>query len=217
MKLLIKIFLTLLILFSSTFFILKFTDLLTIDSVKSWFESVQNMSPLIIGLLVAGLLMVDLYLSVPTMAVVILSGYFMGFWQGMIASLIGLLLAGILGYLLSWKFGMKLIKKISDNQKEYDEMQQLFNSNAKIVLVLCRALPMLPEISSCLAGINRMPFKQFLLWYLFGSLPYTVIAAYSGSISDINNPWPAIYTAIGILGLMAVVWLYVIRRRKILQ
>jgi uncharacterized membrane protein YdjX (TVP38/TMEM64 family) len=195
--------------------VLRFTDFLTIDTIKNWFEYVEQLSPFLISLLVIGLLMIDLYLSVPTLAVVILSGYYLGFWQGVLASLIGLLLAGLIGFWLSSKFGMKLIKKISDDEKDFNEMQQLFNSNAKIVLLLCRALPMLPEISSCLAGMNRMPFKQYLLWYLFGTLPYVVIATYSGSLSDINNPWPAIYTAISILGIMSIAWFYVIRKRKI--
>jgi uncharacterized membrane protein YdjX (TVP38/TMEM64 family) len=213
MKLLIKIFLILLITFSSTFVILKLTDSLTVEKIKFLFESIRTMSPLIIGLLVAGLLMIDLYLSIPTLAVVIFSGFFMGFIGGAIASSIGLLLAGTFGYWLSWKFGERLIKKLSGNEKEFVEMQNIFNSNAKVVLVLCRALPMLPEISSCLAGINKMPFKQYLFWYTLGSIPYVIIASYSGSVSDIDNPWPAIYAAIGILGLMSVIWLFIIKRK----
>jgi uncharacterized membrane protein YdjX (TVP38/TMEM64 family) len=215
MKLLLKIFLILLIAFSSTFIVLNITELLTISTIKDWFHTIHNFSPLVIALFVIGLLMIDLYLSVPTLPVVILAGYYLGFWEGAIASITGLLLAGILGYTLSRKFGLTLIQKLYTNQKELDEMKQLFNSNAKLVFLFCRALPMLPEITSCLAGVNKMPIKQYLFWYLLGTVPYVLIASFSGSLSDIHNPWPAIYTGIGLLSVMGLVWFVAIHKRKL--
>ena len=71
------------------------------------------------------------------------------------------------------------------------------------MILLSRVLPILPEVSACMSGISKMKFSQFFLAWTLNTIPYGLIAAYSGSISSINNPKPAIYAAIA---MYAVLW-----------
>jgi uncharacterized membrane protein YdjX (TVP38/TMEM64 family) len=65
-------------------------------------------------------------------------------------------------------------------------------------------MPILPEVTACLAGMTGMPFTKFLLAWSLSSVPYVLIASYAGSISSIDNPKPAILAA---LVLSAAFWL----------
>ena len=82
---------------------------------------------------------------------------------------------------------------VCKNESEQIGMIHLFQTLGPLSLLLCRAAPMLPEITSCLAGTTRMPFWKYVLYYALGSLPYSAIAVYSGSISTVDNLIYTIY------------------------
>ena len=75
-----------------------------------------------------------------------------------------------------------------------------------MVLFVCQALPILPELSCTLAGISRMRFSRFFFGYAVGVVPFAFIVAYAGSISSPSNPGPAIYTAIGVSVALLLLW-----------
>jgi len=108
-----------------------------------------------------------------------------------------------MGYFLSFKYGKKGLHLISKNAKEQEEMQQLFEQYGTSMIILSRAVPMLPEISSALAGVTKMPFHKFVTAWLLSSLPYVVVLSYVGSMSNLENPLPAL---LGVGGLTLLLW-----------
>ena len=176
------------------------------EDIKGWLEYALELSPWIVGLIIVSLMLIDLFIAIPTLSLTILSGFFLGLELGVLYSTLGMLGAGTLGYLISRFHGEKLLKFITKDEAQVMEMKELFTQFGPFSLMLCRAAPMLPEVTSCLAGVTKMPYLKYLLFYLIGTLPYSIIAAYSGSISSVDNPSPAIFTFIGIFGGLTLIW-----------
>jgi len=203
MNLLLKLIALFVTLFLAIFLVVKLFGLLSLDEIQTWFEAIQNQPSYVVGGLVTLLLFVDLFLSIPTMATVLLAGYFLGFFMGALYALLGLAMASFTGYFLSLKYGEKGLHLISKNAKEQEEMQQLFEQYGTSMIILSRAVPMLPEISSALAGVTKMPFHKFVTAWLLSSLPYVVVLSYVGSMSNLENPLPAL---LGVGGLTLLLW-----------
>ena len=215
MKLLIKTVLILAAIFTSTLLLIKFSGVLTIEDIKQLFETLKSQPSHILGAFIILFLFIDLFIAVPTMTIIILAGYFIGFELAVFYTFIGVLCASLTGYFLSRKYGMKILDKLSSNEEQKLEMRELFNKHGVLVLILSRAVPMLPEISSCLAGTCKMSLKRFLFAWSLGTIPYLCVIAYAGSISNLDNPMPAIYAALGITLLFWFLWLIFINSNKI--
>ena len=192
--------------FTLTLLVFKVFDLLTVEDIKAWLTQLQHAPHWVIGLFIISLLIVDLFIAVPTLSLTILSGFFVGVELGVLYSSVGMAGAGTLGYGLSRYKGESFLKKLCKNDEELSDMKSLFSAHGPMALSLCRAAPMLPEISSCLAGVTKMPFRKYILFYLLGTIPYAIIAAYAGSISSIDNPSPAFYTFIGMFVVLTLAW-----------
>ena len=191
------------VIFGSTFMIARVTGVLTVENVKLWLEMVQASRPGWVAGVVITLLFIDIIVSVPTLTITILAGFFLGFPLGFAASITGMSLAAFLGYGLSWRWGKLVIRAIIKDEEEHTTLQETFLRSGPPMIVLSRAAPMLPEITACLAGATRMPFQRYLLFYLLSTLPYAAIASYAGSVSTIDSPQPAIFAA---LFLYSVLW-----------
>ena len=166
----------------------------------------KALSPIYVGAVVALLLFADLFIAVPTLTVIILSGYFLGHAYGAFAALLGVILAGICGYTLSRYYGDAILGFLVKEQSKRDDAISTFKKHGVMMILLSRAMPILPEITACLSGMTRMNFSKFLLAWLISSVPYVLIASYAGSISSIENPKPAIFAAIGISALLWISW-----------
>lgn len=212
MKQLITIALILAAAFASTFIIIKATGVLTIDDIKHWLTMASEINPVYVVLTVIVLLFADLFIAVPTLTICILSGYFLGWLTGGLASTTGMMLAGISGYWICRAVGQKLLIKIYKDPKKLAEMQNIFSEHSTSVILMCRAMPILPEVVSCLAGANKMSFFRFMVYYSISTVPYSFIAAYAGSRSSLANPTPAILTAIGISLTLWLSWFFFLRR-----
>lgn len=204
---LIRIILTLCAFFATTFLLVRLTGLFSIEKVSIWLEKAQNIDLVFLFMVVVILLFSDLFFAVTTLSITFLSGYFLGFIYGGIAATIGMLLAGITGYIISRKFGETILKKIVKSKNKWKEAIANFNKYGMAMILLSRVSPILPEVSACMAGMTGMRFKRFFLAWCLNTIPYAIIAAYSGSISSISNPKPAIYTAIVIYILLWMGWL----------
>jgi len=211
---LIKIFLIIATIFISIFFIMKFTGILSIEQIKELLQQAKNVSPFYVGALVIALLFIDLFIAIPTLTTIILAGYFLGFMLGALFSIIGILLAGTIGYILSRRYGDKiLLFLIKDDTQRIDAIET-FHKHGFVTILLSRAIPLLPEASACLSGITKMGFKKFLLAWLLSAIPYVLIISYAGSISTIDDPKPAIITAIGISVFFWISWFFYHKKHK---
>ncbi|NQU56817.1 MAG: VTT domain-containing protein [Rhodospirillales bacterium] len=214
MKQLITTALGLALLFSSTFIIIKMTDVLTLDDIKAILNTAHETAPVYVAATIILFLIADLFIAVPTLTVTILGGYFLGFPYGFLAGATGLLTAGTLGYAITYFYGPELLRRIYKDAAKQAEMAAIFARYGGIVLVICRAMPILPEISCCLAGATRMPFWKFFTAFLLGTIPYALIATYAGSRSSLDDPKPAIFAAMGLSVLLAAAWMILLRHFK---
>lgn len=183
--------------FASTFFVVNTMGWLTLDHIESWLTHANTLNALTVAAIVIALLFLDLFIAVPTLSIMLLGGYFAGAMVGGIAAFTGTLLAGVGGYVLSTLFGGKLVNVVVRDEEKRDALRTLFCRHGVVMILLSRAMPILPEVTACMSGISRMKFMTFLLAWCAVNLPYTFIAAYAGSISTLENPKPAILTAIG--------------------
>jgi uncharacterized membrane protein YdjX (TVP38/TMEM64 family) len=206
MRQLITLALGLMAIFASTFVIIKLTGVLTLDDIKHWLNLAAEANPLAVALTIIILLTCDLFIAVPTLSVCILAGYFLGFFWGGISASVGMLCTGTLGYWICYCYGPGLLQKIYRDEKKRQEMQQLFNQQGKKIILISRAMPMLPEICACLAGSNRLPFPEFLFLFSIATFPYGFVAAFAGSHSSIENPLPALITAILVPLILWLCW-----------
>lgn len=214
MKALIKVFVVLFLFFTFTFLVIKYFELLSIEDIKFYLNQAKELSPLYLGLLVSFFLFLDLFIAVPTLSIIILSGYFLGFGYGFAFSLLGVSLAGMSGYGLSYKFGNKFLNFLIKDKEQKKEMTKTFNKHGTAMILLSRAMPILPEASACLSGFTKMKFKKFALAWYISSVPYILIATYSGSISSIDNPTPAILTGIGLSLFFWTMWFIYHKKHK---
>ncbi|MCU7844874.1 MAG: VTT domain-containing protein [Candidatus Thiodiazotropha sp. (ex Monitilora ramsayi)] len=214
MKPLIKLFLIIAACFAVTFLVIKLSGILTIEQIESWLKMAREASPIYVGSIVALLLFADLFIAIPTLTVTILSGYFLGHAYGAVAALGGTMLAGICGYLLSRFYGEAILGFLLRDEEKRNEAIHTFQRHGFAMILLSRAMPILPETAACLSGMTRMPFYRFLAAWSVSTVPYVLIASYAGSVSSINNPKPAIFTAIGISTLLWLAWFIYHRRHN---
>ncbi|MFC3120790.1 TVP38/TMEM64 family protein [Agaribacter flavus] len=198
MKSLLKAMLALALCFASTFVLLNFSGLVTVEKIESWLAHAQTVNPIFVASLVSFLLFIDLFIAMPTLTVMIIGGYFLGWQLGAFSAISGILLAGICGYGLSAKYGDRIIALIIKDPLKRTEVTKTYQQHGPVIILLSRAVPILPEVSACMAGMTKMPFGKFLVFWLISTVPYGLIATYAGSISTLENPKPAILAAVGL-------------------
>ncbi|WP_298469438.1 VTT domain-containing protein [uncultured Erythrobacter sp.] len=203
MKTLLKVMVTIAAIFASTFILGRVLGILNEDNVRDWLEIASTLSALTVVAVVVGLLAIDLFVAVPTLTIVILGSYFLGFEMGFAAAMTGSAIAAFGGYAICGRWGEGALAKVIRDEDERAEMRGAFTSHGPGMIMLSRAAPILPEVTACMAGMTRMPLPRFAMFWVVGSLPYMGIAAYAGSVSTLEDPRPAIFAA---LGLYAVMW-----------
>jgi uncharacterized membrane protein YdjX (TVP38/TMEM64 family) len=208
----LKVAAVLAIAFALTLPLLRGTGLITEDGVRAFLESAHQIHPGWLALIVILLLLFDLFVAIPTMTTILIAGYFMGPLFGGLASAVGLMLLGTTGYGLGRRLGRPILLRLFKDERRLADIETAFQRNDLLVLFACQALPILPEVSACLAGVSRMPFARFCLGFGVGVVPFAFIVAWAGSVSTLNNPAPAIYTAIGVSVTLLLVWTALQRR-----
>ncbi len=200
--------------FALTFLLVKATGMLSVEQIETWLAQAKGLSPYYIGCVVVLLLLTDLFIAVPTMTTIMLAGYFIGFPNGAIASLIGLMLAGLTGYGLSHMFGDRLFAFLIKKEDARHDAKATFRQYSVIMVLLSRATPILPEVTACLAGMTNMKFSKFILAWSASIIPYALIISYAGSVSSLDNPMPAVYAATGISVTLWIGWYLFNAKRK---
>jgi len=214
MKSLIKLYLIIIGVFALIFALVNLTGLLSVADIKAYLEQIQQANPYKIALIVAVLLASDVFLSVPTILIVTYAGHILGFELGLAASTVGMLISGSIAYILCRLSGNKMLRLLIKDKKQIDEVNSIFHRMGFGMLIIARALPMLPEATCCLSGMMKFNFIKFLSYYLLGTLPYAVVLTYLGSISSADNPYPA-FVGIGIVYvILYLLWFFKLRHSK---
>lgn len=160
---------------------------------------------------VFALLAADLALPVPSSVVITLAGMALGWGQGALASAAGMLAGSLIGYGLCALLGRRALRRMAD-AGELARAQAFMDRYGAWAMVIGRAVPMVPEIISCLAGLVRFPFPRFVALTLAGIVPYALVLAWAGAAgADGGHPaLPLLALAIPGLGLL---WLRLRRPR----
>ena len=203
MKPLIKVMLILGCLFALTFVAGRLLGILTVENVQNWLEWAARVDPLVVAGIIVLLLFADLFVAVPTLTITILAGFLLGFPMGAAAAFIGMSLAAFSGYGISRIWGQRGIAFVVKDADDRAALTNSFQSGGPFMIMLSRAVPIVTEVSACMAGATRMPLARYCTFFAVGTVPYVLIATYAGSISSLDDPAP---TIIAVLGLNAVLW-----------
>lgn len=216
MRALFKVVLTLGLFFTSTFLIAKVAGVFDLGEFRAFVEGLrEDGAPAWMGVAFAALLFADLFIAVPTLEISILSGHLLGFPAGFVFGLIGVSAAGLAGYGLSrWK-GEIVVRWILRDVDEREDLHRTFRRYGVVMIFLSRALPVLPEVSACLAGVTGMPLRRFLLAWWAVNIPYMALATWSGSVSSFTDPFPAIVAAVGLSVVFWAAWMLFRRRTRL--
>lgn len=130
----------------------------------------------------------DLILPVPGTIVISALGYIYGFLIGGLVATTGLVVAGLLGYGVGWLFGERTARRWL-GARDFERGRLHFASGGGWVVAMSRALPILPEVISCTAGLVRMPFKRFVVALVCGSVPMGFLFAAIGQAGHDAPEW----------------------------
>jgi len=155
--------------------------------------------------LLIGLLAADLFLPVPSSLVMVLSGAAFGVLWGSIFSLIGSIGGEWLGFELVRRYGLSASRRLVGDE-DLSKMRAIMAKHGAAAVLVTRALPVVMETMSVVAGLSTMPRRSFLLASLAGTLPVAVIYAYAGAVSrDVSSIVPAVVILVAVAGA-AWVW-----------
>jgi uncharacterized membrane protein YdjX (TVP38/TMEM64 family) len=135
--------------------------------------------PLMAGMFVL-LLTADLLLPVPSTVVMAVSGMVFGKGTGAVINGVGSVGGALLGYLLCRRFGAAAFQRFVGEQ-DLPGLRARFETRGAWVVILSRAVPMVTETVSCLAGLVGMPLPLFLALTVAGSVPLGFVYAWAGA------------------------------------
>lgn len=155
------------------------------------------------GVAVVVLLISDLFLPIPATPVMSAAGLVYGWFIGGLLSAGGTFLAGVLAYVLCRFVGHRAAERIV-GPADLAKGERLFARRGAWIVALSRALPVLPEIVSCLAGLTRMPARAFVVSLACGSVPLGFIYAAIGA-AGVDRPGLALALS---AALPALLWMF---------
>jgi uncharacterized membrane protein YdjX (TVP38/TMEM64 family) len=135
-----------------------------------------------------GLLVADLVLPVPGTVVMSALGFVYGMWFGGLVAAAGSMLAGLAGYGVGRCFGERTARRWLGD-RDYEKGRLLFGRGGGWLVALSRALPILPEVMACTAGLVRMPFRKFVAALACGSLPLALSVVIPAGLWAVARRW----------------------------
>lgn len=127
-----------------------------------------------------GLIVADLFVPLPSPAVMAAMGLIYGSVLGGGIASLGSFLAALVGYALCRAIGPRAASWIA-GPEQIERLSGFFERNGMWAIAVSRFIPAVPEILACLAGLTRMPFARFCAGNLIGSISVGFINAYFGA------------------------------------
>jgi len=149
------------------------------ESYRQWLLSVRSYAWLV-GI---GLIVCDLFLPIPTLPILAAMGTLYGTFTGGIIATVGLVLAGVVAYGLARLVGLKAARFLA-SRSELSDLQRFFDSWGAAGIIATRALPVVPEVMTVLAGLARMHLGRFLLSLFLGSAAVGFALAWVGESTE---------------------------------
>ena len=98
--------------------------------------------------------------------------------------------AGVIGSIISYWLGsyggrpllLKYGKYIFFNEHKFTLAENMFNKYGGAAVLICRCLPGVRTFISFPAGVARYPFWKFVIFTVIGTIPWTLLLVWAGSI-----------------------------------
>lgn len=159
-------------------------------------------SPSVVMGWVIGLLAADMFLPVPSSAVITYAGGLLGVLAGTLTAWVGLSLGAVGGFGLARLFGESIARRFSESD-DIERMSRFTQRYGATALVLTRALPILAEACVLMLGAGRLSWRQFLLPMLASNLLLSLTYAACGAYFQDSNAFPVAIIASGAVPLIA--------------
>lgn len=175
----------------------------TLEGTTAWMEHAGSWA----GFAGMGLLVADLVLPMPGTIVMAALGWIYGPCLGGIFAFAGQMLASCAGYGVGRLCGEKFVRRWLGD-RDFEKGRRFFGAGGGGLVAISRALPILPEVVSCMAGLSRMPVTRFFLASTCGNLPMAFVFSFIGA-SGKDAPWWAVGASVvvpGALWLAAAGW-----------
>ncbi|MCE5277556.1 MAG: VTT domain-containing protein [Planctomycetaceae bacterium] len=132
------------------------------------------------------LLVADLFLPIPAAPVVAATGVIYGtFWGGVVGAA-GSVLAGLVAYALARVAGRKAARFLA-SEEEMADLQRFFDTWGVGGIIASRALPVMPEVLTFMAGLAGMHRGRFVSALCVGSVPMGFLLAWAGSATAASS------------------------------
>lgn len=138
-----------------------------------------------------GLLIADLVLPVPATGVISALGYVYGTWWGGLVGAAGSFLSGVVAYELCRAGGQRAADRLLGPEDQVRAARVFAGGLGGWMVALSRWMPLLPELTACMAGLTKMSRRRFLPALACGCLPMGLVFAAVGSTGT-NRPELAI-------------------------
>lgn len=149
------------------------------------------------------LLMLDLFLPIPSTVVMSALGFIYGPVLGGVFAAGGSWLAGLFAYGLCRGLGPGIARKLV-GEKDLARGHLLFAQVGGWLVAWSRWLPVFQETIACMAGLTRMPFGAFVLALACGCVPMGFAFAAIGH-AGVENPGLAIGLSVALPPLLWLV------------
>lgn len=119
--------------------------------------------------------------ALPLIGIVIMNGVLLGFYKGIIASVVGSCLGTLILFLLSKKFSnLEYFNKFKNDK--INKITEWIRNQSYIVLFLCYASTFVPScLISISSGFSGKTLKSFLPGMILGKLSMFSVASYIGN------------------------------------
>lgn len=146
-----------------------------------------------------GLLVADIFIPIPTTAIIAALGILYGPVIGAGVSIVGSALAAVVGYGIGRWLGRPIAYRFVGDAMAGGE--RVFAQYGGWIVAASRWLPVLPEVVSMVAGISKMRFVPFCFAVLCGVVPFSVVFAVLGHLGAEQPAWTLILSAVAPLFL----------------
>ena len=152
--------------------------------VQEWLTPESD--PLGFGTLTTALLVVDIFLPIPSSVLGTLLGSRLGWVSGGLLCWVGLTLGTIAGYLTSRGFGVPIVNKFC-NPQDVEMARVLVQRYGAIALVMTRGIPVLGEVMIFVAGLYRLEWWRFILPVAAANLGLSLSYAVLGQLAQAHG------------------------------
>ena len=129
----------------------------------------------------------------------VLSGAAFGVWWGSLLAFAGSIGGEWLGFELARRYGTALSARFIGDEREQQRLNAALATHGAAAVAVTRALPVVMETMSVVAGLSTMKRRTFLLASAIGTAPIVVIYAYAGAVSrETGSLVPAVVILIAV-------------------